>query len=257
MPSPRALVGGIINRFLSSAAGYNDDRDQDKPLRCRRYGDLAINCAVPTRHDLADEGSYFVTTTPTPGTGLTWVAAQTTYSATAPNFLIQNLEQGAQGRTVYLDFLTMVTTAAMTAATGIQYAITMDSGQRAPTTNNMTAFVQRCLQAAATTAPNIAILGQSSASASVIPALTNVGYIAARDTWGGINVANDVLGLVFGENVAGLQGLTAVESAQVSRRIIAAPPIIIPPGWAAAIHIWAGSSSASFAPECTIGYWAK
>src|SRR6266850_2294965 len=117
MMSPSALVKGIVSRLLPSA--FVDDRDLDRPVRLGRYGELNGLFAAPTRHQLAEEGSYMTATNPTISTGFTWVAAQTTFVDTAPNILIQNLEPigDVKAKNVYLDFLKFIATQAATTST--------------------------------------------------------------------------------------------------------------------------------------------
>jgi hypothetical protein len=199
---------------------------------------------------LAEEGSVVMATNPTPGTGVTWIAAQTTYTNTGPNFVVFNNEP-AGGKNVQLRCLKMVTTAAGTAAVCWQHLGLLDV-QQLPTTNHMSyAMLVNPNFGVPVLANNLQVLYQSSATASVFPAPTNAARMVARGSLGGLNVAGDVMRVNFGSFDAGVTpAITAAESAtQTGGRADCEGPVIIPPGAAYYHYIWAASSSAAFAPE--------
>lgn len=213
-----------------------------------------LSALLPFRTALARAGQYMLATNPTLGTGLTWVAAQDAYSATTPNFLITNNDPVLN---LALDYLKMTTTHAMTAATEIDYAITVDFGPRTPTTIHVTSCPPVNPLAGVPlvgTAP--LFYAQSSATASVIPALTGKGYTAARGALGGLNISGDELIIICGEVPKGGGYAGAADASnQPAQRSSCASPIILPPGWTACVHIWGPSSSASFAPEFECGMY--
>src|SRR5262249_19118303 len=90
-------------RALFSTPVRPDGNIDDTPVRGTRYGALFVESTVPTKHVLADEGSYMATTNPTPGTALAY-QIQAAFSATAPFIYLFN-KNGAGGKRVYLDYL--------------------------------------------------------------------------------------------------------------------------------------------------------
>ena len=106
------------------------DDTQAQP-RLSGYGDTMV---VPISHGtygLADEGSYFNAVNATPGTGIIH-ALTTAFSSTAALFCLRNTDAEGAKR-LYLDYVRLTTGAtaiAMTAATSIECAITIDNTNR-------------------------------------------------------------------------------------------------------------------------------
>jgi hypothetical protein len=220
------------------------------PLRVNRNRELAIREVPGTYYGMCEEGSLLVATNPTVSTGLTWVAAQTAYAATTPNFLITNT-QPAGGKNVQLRYLKMIATAAGTAATVWHYAAILDVAPRALTTNNTVAITPVSPNGGLSVGSGLpAIAAQNNAIASVLAAESASGRVVARGALGGLNIVGDVFSILFGQ-ATGLTGpLTAVEGeTQSGARTAYSPPIIIAPGGCLSLHFWSPSSSAAFNPE--------
>jgi len=259
MLAPSALVKGIVSRLLPTA--WVDDRDADKPMRLARYGEqVAQVLHGPTRYALVEEGSYILATNPTISTGLTWVAAQTAFSDTAPNFYIFNPESTSNpaAKSIYMDYLKLITTTAATAATAFHYAWILDAVSRAITTDNTLTITPVNPNGGASVVITPVIKVQNSATVSVITASSSAKRLVGRGTLGGLNVAGDELEIVFGSTDVGANaGLTAAQAAAVGHRVSNSPGIIIPPGWSLTGHIWMPSSTASPAPEFELGMFAR
>jgi len=264
MGSPKAILQGIVQRLLPSP--FTDDRESDKPIRFGRYGEPIIAFAAPTRHQMSEEGTYVVVTNPTIGTGMLWVAAQTAFSDTAPNFIIQNLENAANpsAKLLYLDYLKLITTAAATTATAFHYAVKIDNALRTPTTdhttNNTGALIPVNANMNVSGLPgNLAVMAQNSATVSVIPAASSAARIVGRGCVGGLNVVGDEVLIVFGATDAGAQSATtaAEGTGQPGRRVSSSPPVIIGPQQSAVIYCWLPGSAASPAPEFELGLWMR
>ncbi len=247
---------GFVKRLLP-AMKFVDGDSTEKPMRLGSYGEPWITSASPTDHGYAEEGSMFVATNPTIGTGTLWVAAQTAFSDTAPNFLIQNTDPV---KWMFLRYLKMVATAAATGTTSIQYAVKIDSQLRTPTTNNtaiITPVNPNMNMGSLGAAMNIQV--QNSATVSVIPAASANARIVARGSLGGLNIIGDEMLIVFGSTDAGAQtATTAAEGAgQPGRRVSSAPAVVIGPGHSAVIYVWLPGSSASPAPEYELCGWMR
>jgi hypothetical protein len=94
-------------------------------------GELYVYPLTAGTYPLADEGSYFKATNPTVGTGIIH-ALTTSFSATAALFCLRNTDSEGAKR-LYLDYVRLVTGAtaiAMTAATSVEVAVTVDNTNR-------------------------------------------------------------------------------------------------------------------------------
>lgn len=219
-------------------------------LRVNRNRELAVRETPASDYGLCEEGSLLVATNPTVGTGLAWVAAQTAYSATTPNFLITNT-QPAGGASIQLRYLKLIATAAGTAATVWHYAAILDTANRALTTDNTAIITPVSPNGGVALGSGLPrINAQSSASASVLAAASASGRVVARGALGGLAVVGDVFMIGFGQSF-GLSGpLTAAEGAtQSGTRGSVSPPIIIAPGGCLSLHFWSPSSSGALTPE--------
>lgn len=259
MLAPSALIKGIVARLLPTA--FADDRDLDRPARLARYGEqIAQVLYGPTRHGLVEEGSYLLATNPVISTGMLNVAAQIAFSDTAPNFYIQNAENpaSANAKSLYLDYLKLIATAAMTTATAIHYAIILDTVARAFSVDNTLVITPVNPNGNVPVISTPVIKAQNSATASTLAASSSAKRVVARGVLGGLNVAGDVMMIAFGTtDVGGHPGLTAAQAAALSRRVDSSPAIIVAPGQSLAIHLWAPGSAASMAPEFELGMFAR
>lgn len=213
---------------------------------------------APNRNQFAAENSYLITTNPTISTGLTWVAAQTSFVDTGPNFWIHNNENSSTGRTLYLDYIKLTSTTVATTATSVQYAVIVDPVPRTITTNNFLAVVAKSpnSQASAVSTPTINV--QNSATASVLSASSASKAIVARGTVGGINIAGHVYTVLFGDfnSAAGYVGSTDTAAAP-GHSSDNSGPVAIGPGQDCSIYFWAPGSAASINPEFELGMVAR
>src|ERR1019366_772728 len=111
----------------------------DAPVRMGRYGDVSVLSAVPTKHILADEGSYFTITNPTPGAALAYGSAgtQASFSDTVPFFILKNNASSSDplAKRMYLDYIRLIqiTGTAPATTTSVQMAIKLDNINCFPT----------------------------------------------------------------------------------------------------------------------------
>jgi hypothetical protein len=213
---------------------------------------------APNRNQFASENSYLTITNPTIGTGETWVAAQTAFVDTGPNFWIHNNENTSTGRTLFLDYLKMISTAVGTAAVSWQYAVILDPIPRTITTNHFETEVIRNANSGAGPVSLPTIRVQTSATASVLSASSASSWTAARGMIGGLNIAGHEYAIVFGDysGMSPFVGSTDTAGAP-GRSVSSSPPVAIAPGHDCSIYIWGPSSSASLAPEFELGMVAR
>src|SRR5438876_7865380 len=95
---------------------------QDVDGRFGRYGDQYTIGLIPNYYALADEGSYFVATNPTIGTGITFSVNTATTAAladTLPGLVIQNSDatpSSTIGKRICLDYIKLICTATLVGA---------------------------------------------------------------------------------------------------------------------------------------------
>jgi hypothetical protein len=236
---------GIVARALA-AVGFQGDAQQSGAagLRFGRYGESYALSLVPSKHLLADEGSYF--TVNNGQAGIATAAAPTAFSATNPFLLIYNRDTAPNGRRIYLDFALLLATAAGTAGTSVQCAVTSDAGNRFVSGGSALtpAIVNGNQDAGATSVAQI-FAGNITAAARTIS--------GNRLLKGAIPVAGDQYVLNFG----GVDAPHFLASATVTFSVNNLVPLIIGPNQSALIHLWlpAQTAAASFAPE--LGWWER
>lgn len=224
-------------------------------LRSDHFGAVAPWHVAPTRHQFAEEGSYILATNPTVSTGLTWVAAQTAFSNTAPNFYVANVDAK---RSLYLDYLKLIATAVATTAASIQFAIHVDIvGRTFSGADNTTVIVPVNPNGGLPLLTQPIIKAQNSATVSAMNVPSATSRLVGRGNLGGLNIAGTEMLLTFGSTDAGCYPGSADAANQPGRRGASCPPIIIPPLGSATIYIWMPGSAASFNPEFELGMWAR
>lgn len=249
-PGSTVQDAGVVahKQPVQTADGANAAARQDK------YGAFSPWHVAPTRHQFSEEGSYLVATNPTVSTGLTWVAAQTAFSNTAPNFYISNPDSA---RSIYLDYLKLIATAVGTATASIQYAVHVDVVGRTFTTDNMLVIVPVNPNGNASNLLTPIIKAQNSASVSAMAVPSSTNRLVGRGQLGGLCLAGTEMLLTFGSTDAGCYVGAADAAGQPGRRGASSGPVIIPPGGSCTIYIWAPSSSGSIAPEFEMGMWCR
>jgi len=174
---------GFVSRALPAPQSDGSEREQ----RLGRYGGVYTYNIVPSKHVLADEGSYFVTTTTTPGTAFAY-NVQASFSDTVPLIYIFNktLPADSANKRIYLDYIKLIVT--VIAASGVQafYAVKTDAVARSLSTNNTTALTPVSPNADVGGSSIATVNAQSSGTASAIAAASANARVVARGSFGGI-----------------------------------------------------------------------
>lgn len=248
---PGAVVRGLVGRLLPTLS--NDDPDADKPVRLGRYREQYALSLIRKQHLLADEGTYFVANNAQ--TGIASVAAAT-FAATTPLIVIANSDAPG-GKRVYLDYITLVTTAAGgwgSAGVNTQLAIYTDSTDRY--TSGGTSITANIVS------PN------SDVATSASVAKVRFGNITAAAATGAVRAVcglrilrpavsatvADVVGETKQLNFGGVEAMIAgsITVANANQIPVPLPPIILGPGTCCLIYYMMNGTSpsaASFAPE--------
>lgn len=251
---------GRVSKLLPQALADNTDTD----LRLSRYGEQVAIPLVPTKHALADEGSYFVATNPTPGTGIQLNANVNAFSDTNALFVINNTEQAAsaQAKRIYLDYLKLLLLAtAPTGTVSMEFALKRSTISREPTTAaNRTLLVPANLAGASSRATIARVMSYANAGAMTVPAsLLSDPVLSRARIVTSLGIAGDEYLVKFGgDDMSVVQGLTAARAAAVARIATSTPPIIVEPGEWLVIHMWwltSATTAATF--EFELAWWER
>jgi hypothetical protein len=224
------------------------------------YGDWSVMPLSPTKHALADEGSYFVVTNPTPGTAVAY-ALQTTFSDTADGlFVIQNANP-AGGPNVWLDYLKLILAGtAPTATQSMEFTVRTDSNSMVPTANSVQIAGGAGAQTIFSTnqpdptSPAVNMWAYN-AGAMTVPATSASGRRVARAHIAtGLGIAGDEYELQFGapDRGAGNTGMTAVRASSPARVVGHCAPVVLQPQQWAVVNMWwltAATTAPSFEYE--------
>lgn len=250
-------VLGEVSRTLPQAKVDNSDSG---PMRVSKYDEQYVQSLTPTKHALADEGSYFVWSNQSPGTTVAEQALKTAFSNTVGIAHIFNKESvnDPLAKAIYLDYVKLIlASTAPTATVSLEFVIALDNISREPATANRTLLAGVNMRGSR---GSIAQVSQYLAAQpfTVAAPSTNVRYVRAHIPTG-LGITGDEYIVKFGgEDLAPSAGLTATRATAPGRFIGYAPPVVIEPGWSAVIHRW-WLTEATTAPtfELEIGGWER
>lgn len=230
-----------------------DGNREGEPARGNRYGEQMCSLSTPGLQNLADDGIFFTTQNPTPGTALAAPVAAS-FADTSAFFHIVNLADvnDPLSKAIYLSKLKQSFTVAPATATGLRYLVRLDKAPRTPTAGSAILVGQGGSPGAAAVGP---LVGQSIArifsftggAQMTMPAVTTEGRVVATGGIDGIPVVGGERTIVFG-------GADVISTAQCSR----ANPVVISPGWAATIHVWfPGNATTGASEEPELSWWER
>lgn len=214
------------------------------------YGDVA-EYSTP-RNALADEGSYYVCQNPTIDTTVAYgvIAA---YATLTPAFLIANSALPG-GRSIFLDFIKLLVTVAPASATNWKYLVEVDSTQRVstPPTGGVSRSVLNSNPGIANDFEGAVWAFTGGTVLTVMAA--SAGRVVAHGRWAqSIPIVLDEMVLKFGQGDTDANAVTTV-----GRRTASAPPVVIPPGCSAAIHMYGASNAITgMSAEYSMGMWMR
>lgn len=235
---------------------------QSVPARGDLDGSAFVQNLVPTKQVLAAEGSYFVTTNPTPSTGIAYGSSgsQATFSDTVP--FLQIINTGNPGDpsapVVYPDYIKLIQIGgtAPASTTSVNAVLRLDNGFRSATAGTPTTNLPVCANMNLATAAPAARIVTFSGAVATIPALSAAGRQVGRALLkGGPTLLLDEYAIAFGLNDPPTQGgyLTTV-AAYTSRM----PAFGIGPGQSATLHLFmAGAATNAFTYEFELAHWER
>ena len=258
------MPGIDVNQLWTPARAIpSPQSDQKAPVtnvRGGRYGEQYVLPLISTKHLLADEGSYFIATNPTPGTALAY-NVQAAFSDTVPLMYIQNNDSKANplAKRMYLDYIKLICAVAPASSTGARFAVKTDPALRALSTNNTTAITPTSPNSDMAAQSVCSINVQSSATASALSASSASARLVANASMGGIPVVGDELVLVCGTVDPGAYpGLTAAQATCAGRKVSCLPPIVLGPNSALTLYAWfPGNAATGLSCEFEVGWWER
>lgn len=258
------MPGIDVNQLWTPARAIpSPQADQKAPVtnvRGGRYGEQYVLPLVPTKHMLADEGTYFIATNVTPGTAQPY-NIQAAFSDTTPLLYIQNNDSKANpfARRMYLDYIKLICSVAPASSTGARFALKTDPQLRTLSTNNTLAITPTSPNSDVATQSVCSINAQNNGAASVLTASSGSARLVANASTGGIPIVGDELVLVCGPADPGpYPGLTAAQAVCPGRKVSCLPPIILGPNSALTLFAWFPSNAATgLSYEFEMGWWER
>lgn len=199
------------------------------------YGNLAGNTYFNKKQALAAEGSYFITTNTTPGTGIA-MNVVASYANTAGCFFFQN-NNPPGGATAFLDYMKLIVTVVPGTSTSADFAIIRDVALPLSvqvTTNHVSVNTPVNVNPLSPLKSGCQFAYQVGVTASVNVTPSGTSAIIARGNIGGLPVVGDELVIDFGgDDTAMYAGSTTA-----GRKISVVAPVAVPPGYQAMIVPW-------------------
>jgi hypothetical protein len=245
-------IKGVVHRARPDA----NPEYTDEEIRLTKYGEAMVASVCPTSHVIADEGSFFTTSSPTPGTGLAF-AITAAASDTAGNFLLiknnDNVSDSPNNKRIYLSYIKLICTVAPVTASAGQFKMNCDGFLTARYTSGGTVLTPQNLNMDLSS-PSVA---QVYAGALTTVALSN----SARQVGRGvlrtvIPVVNDEYIFHFGS--VDWEANQSLATATAIRESIPCPPIILGPQQSFTLGLWFpgnATTAGSFEVEC--GWWER
>ena len=202
---------------------------------------------------IVDEGSYFVATNPTTGTGIATTTSVVddgnsgaTSAQTRPLMIVRNAN-AVGGNNIYPLAIKLLVTSAPTSATFWQMSIRLDDIARY-TSGGSTIVPKKVNPLSEATSPAQIYFGAITAAAASSNALL-VANSMANPT---IPVVKDTMIITFGWPGAdsNFGNIVTVNT----QKVISVPPIVIPPGYSMVLGMWGTSNAAAPAFEFQFDY---
>jgi len=226
------------------------ENDEWKGIRINRLHEQATNRKSGFPQALAEEGSYFTVTNPTPGTGLIGIAASTAYDAAETFLMIRNV---SATKKLTLHYLHLKVTAAGT--NGTTFGVTM-VGDRG---------TSRYTSGGAALTPVNPNMGSSTTSGATVyagPLVTTAASSSARILGDYplrtvIKVIGDSYLFTFGaETPSTFSGIPLEGTTQASLQI-PCPPVTLGENDQFLFHEYGASQSVGAAYTMSLGFWLR
>lgn len=219
-------------------------------LRLGGYGDQYQIPMSAGHYGIADEGSYWKATNPTPGTAIAH-ATTAAFSATAALFCLRNTDAEGAKR-LYLDYVKLITVGTPTTATSAQMAMTIDNTNRFSSGGSAITPVNVNMDSALGTiaALNFGAVVLTAASGSV--------RLVARHTFKTQATPCLAVGDVIIADFGTFQGQHSVQNGATAQALPGSfGPVILGGGDSLNFHLYYPAVTAAPTFEFEIGYWER
>lgn len=236
-------IFGKTNRARPSA---NSENTQVQP-RLARYGEQVVQEISASRFALAEEGSYFSATNPTPGTGIA-ASIIAAFSATNGVFLIRNA--GSGGEYLFMDYLRLIPTVIPASATRSELLVAVDNTTRWSSGGSTLTSTNRSM---ASSAASVAVVRTG---ALVLAAESgSVRRLSRAQVGTTIPVAFEETFIRFGGETSASGSIGAATGL---RKGIPVGPAVIGNGHDLIVHLWhPGNAVTAGTWEVEAGWWER
>lgn len=224
------------------------------------YGAAALRDVDDPRQN-CDEGSYFIQTTLTPGTGIIAQASLTAYDATKPTLLVKNGNTASSRTRLYLDYIRLLVSVAGAAATSFRYRMHGDIAGTERYASGGTALGAATGSVKAATNPNMDSSAASAAQVYLGAITANAASASERLLSNGVlrqglGVAGDQFTFVFGggRGAAGAGSILTPLTTVMQDRVIPVHPVILGPQQSFLLHIFGAALTTAVTFELEMGY---
>ncbi len=230
-----------IARALPTAT--EDGLASATPTRTGRYGEAYVTPITAKELFTADEGSYFMALTPTPGTGIIGTINIAAITDISPTMVLYN---GSTKR-CYPQFVNLHETVVSTTGARSQFTFYTDVINR--WTSSGTLLTEGNTNSGVVAASGVAIHVGTAMVSPAASAKVLIAHVVFRGT---IDVVEDQLEFVFGGVGGG--NSNSSRAATVSDFSKTLPPVCLLPGHSLVMHQWAASQANAPTFEYQVGY---
>ena len=224
---------------------------QTPAARGTEYGDAVVQPLFGGKTiGLADEGSYFVATNPTPGTGIAGIADPATFADTKALVVLKNTSETLS---VYLDYLNLTVTAAGTNATNLYWVAKLDNITRWSSGGSAITPVNTNMDS--TTAAAVDLRFGAAVAVAAGSSARLIGHGVVRTV---IPVVADQYRFVFGgSEVAAVHSPMSTIGTAIAYAVVPVAPVVLGPGDSLLFHTFSGSQSGAHSFEFSLGFWQR
>lgn len=222
-------------------------------IRANRYGDIMTSPITGSKlHPLADEGSYFVATNPTPGTAISGIAAADGLDDTEALIFLRN--GASNDKRLYLHYILLQVAAAGTNGTNFAFAMKGDKGtSRYSSGGSSITPVNPNMASARTSGIDRLQFGAVVPTAATSEArLLHHGLLRTV-----IKVVGDKYLFTFGDSVPPpVTGIPLEGTTQASINV-PCPPVILDAGDTFLFHEFSTSQTVAAQYQFSMGFWVR
>lgn len=238
---------GLINEANPTAATDDDW----KGIRLNRFHEQAMQPKGDFPQSLADEGSYFVVTNPTPGTGLIGIAATGAYDAAETFLMMRNT---SSTKKVYLHYLHLKATAAGTNGTTFGVTMVGDRGTSRYTSGGAALTAVNPNMSSTASAAAVQIYGGPLVTTAASSSARILGDYPLRTV---IKVIGDSYLFTFGAAIPATFSGVPIEGTTQTSLQIPCPPVVLGENDQWLFHEYGASQTVGAAFTVSMGFWFR